>query len=166
MSRLNGIVKDGYNINIIFMKYFLKYKKLKLVSLVLLGVFMGFVLPIGSTVIAAPIDYVADVTCPSGQTLQSDGNTCCPNSVPTNNDMACLFAKYINPAVQLLSAAIGLVVVIATIVGAIEYITSEGDPQRANAGRKHITNALLALFAFVLLYAFLQFLIPGGLLNG
>ena len=150
------------------MKHFLKHKGLRLGFVVLLGVFAGLWMPISQSVLAepVPVDYVADVTCPSGQTVQNDGNTCCPSNIPQNNAMACLFAKYINPAIQLLSALVGVVVVIAVIMGAIEYSSSAGDPQKANSGRQHITNALLALLAYILLYAFLEFLIPGGFLHG
>lgn len=88
--------------------------------------------------------------------------TCCPQHT---DGVSCLYAKYINPLVALLAAAVGVVVVIAIVYGAIEFVTSGGDPQRAAAGRKRIVNALIGLAAFLLLYAFLQFLLPGGLAN-
>ena len=95
---------------------------------------------------------------------QSDGKTCCPKG--TTDDTSCLFAKYINPAVQLLSALVGVAVVSSIIYGGIEYIMSEGDPQKSAAGKEHITNGLIGLAAFILLYSFLQFIIPGGVFNG
>lgn len=91
----------------------------------------------------------------------SDGLTCCPSGAQ-NNASACLFEKYINPAIQLLAVCVGLIVVIAIIVGAVEYITSSGDPQKAANGKKRIMSALVGLIAFLLIYAFLQFIIPGG----
>lgn len=94
----------------------------------------------------------------------ADGHTCCPP--PHVNAADCLFAKYINPAIALISAAVGVAIAIAIIVGGIEYITSAGDPQRAASGKKRIVNALIGLVAFALLFAFLQFIIPGGVLNG
>jgi hypothetical protein len=77
-----------------------------------------------------------------------------------------LFTKYINPLIQVVSALVGVAVIAGIIWGGIEYITSAGDPQRAASGRKHIVNALIALVAYGLLYAFLQFMVPGGILNG
>ncbi|HVX24551.1 MAG TPA: hypothetical protein VG992_04395 [Candidatus Saccharimonadales bacterium] len=79
---------------------------------------------------------------------------------PTSCD---LVSKYLNPFVKFLSALVGIIVVIAIISGAIQYSTSGGDPQKAAAGKKHITNAIFALVIYILLAAMLNFLIPGGL---
>lgn len=121
----------------------------------------------------APPDTNPVATCdlPDGGTgvLQDDHQTCCPVNTPTTETTgatACLFAKYLNPAIQLISAAVGIAIVIAIVLGAMEYITSGGDPQRAASGKKRIVEALIGLAAFALLYAFLQFIIPGGLANG
>lgn len=97
--------------------------------------------------------------------IGKDNLTCCPVKY-SNDSLGCLYAKYLNPAIALLSAIMGLVVVIAIVYGAFEYTTSNGDPQRAAAGRQKIINALLGLVAFILLYTFLQFIVPGGFLNG
>lgn len=97
--------------------------------------------------------------------IGSDNLTCCPRKY-VDDGLGCLYAKYLNPVIALLSAVMGLVVVIAIVYGAFEYTTSNGDPQRAAAGRQKIVNALIGLVAFILLYAFLQFIVPGGLLNG
>jgi hypothetical protein len=79
--------------------------------------------------------------------------------------MTCLLQKYINPAISLLSALIGLAVVITIIRGALLYTSSGGDPSKAAAGKQHIINALIGLAAYLMLYVFLQFIIPGGILN-
>lgn len=103
----------------------------------------------------------------SGGTISCSGTNSqsCTGGVSQDAATTCLFTKYINPAVQLLSAAVGVVVVIAIIYGGIEYTTSAGDPARVASGKKHIISALIGLLAFLLLYAFLQFLLPGGILN-
>lgn len=103
--------------------------------------------------------------CDAGQVRLSDGRTCCPKG-SAKNATTCLFAKYVNPVINLLSALVGIVVVIAIIIGGIQFSTSAGDPQKAAAGKKHIANALFGLLAYLLLYAFLQFIVPGGQFNG
>lgn len=87
-----------------------------------------------------------------------------------NNSIACtksscpIVAKYINPLISLLTVIVGLAVVIGIIIGAIQVITSAGDPQKAASGRDHVRNAIIALVAYIFLFGFLQFLIPGGLI--
>lgn len=140
------------------MKTLLKYKKSTLSCILLANVWILFS---GSFVFAA--------STPAPCTLSPNNSNyvsqCCDtsNSNIVSNASTCLFAKYINPGVALLSATVGLVVIITVILGSIEYISSGGDPQRTASGKKHIMNALIGLFAYVLLYAFLQFLVPGGL---
>jgi hypothetical protein len=80
------------------------------------------------------------------------------------NSSGCdLIARYVNPAINILSVLFGLILVISIILGAVQYITSEGDPQKSSSAKNRITNAVLAFFAYALLYGFLQFLIPGGI---
>ena len=111
--------------------------------------------------------------CPIDQERLSGGVISCSGTSPqcqpgvdTKAASTCLFTKYINPAIALLSAAVGVVVVIAVIYGGIEYTSSGGDPARVASGKKHIISALIGLLAYLLLFAFLQFIIPGGILNG
>lgn len=106
----------------------------------------------------------------TGQTVVN-GQSCCPKSAvqgvaADDQPKSCLFAKYINPLINLLSAAVGILVVISIIYGAIMFSTSGGDPQRAANGKNRIRNSLLGLLAYLLLYGFLQFIIPGGKFNG
>lgn len=82
------------------------------------------------------------------------------------DDKQCdLVALYVNPAIQLLSITVGLVVAASLIMGGIQYTTSSGDPQKTSAAKGRIQNTLMAFLAYAFLYAFLNFLIPGGLFN-
>lgn len=76
-----------------------------------------------------------------------------------------LMQKYVNPAITLLAILVGVVVTASIIVGAIQFSSSAGDPQKAAAAKSRITGAIVALVVFMFLYAFLEFLIPGGFLN-
>jgi hypothetical protein len=92
-----------------------------------------------------------------------DVRSCCPKSAGANpTSMQCFFAKYINPVVNLLSIGFGIVVVGSVIAGGIQISTSAGDSGKFAKGRERIVNSLLALAGFVFLYAFIQWLIPGG----
>lgn len=74
-----------------------------------------------------------------------------------------LIDKYLNPAINLLSAAAGMAIVIMIIVGGIQYASAGGDPGKVAAAKGRIINALVAIVAFFFLYAVLQWLVPGGL---
>lgn len=65
--------------------------------------------------------------------------------------------------VNLLSALVGVAVIGSIIWGGIEYITAADNAQRLSGAKTRIRNALIALIAFFLLYAFLQWLVPGGI---
>ena len=83
------------------------------------------------------------------------------NKIQDNVIVVC----YIKPAIEFLSAGVGVVVIIMLIMGAIQYITSDGSPQAVGAAKKKMINAVLALLAFFLLFAFLNFIVPGGVFN-
>lgn len=65
--------------------------------------------------------------------------------------------------INFLTAGVGIIIVIMVIIGGYGYLTSSGDPQKAAAARGRIANALIALMASILMYAVLQWLIPGGI---
>lgn len=65
--------------------------------------------------------------------------------------------------VDFLAAGVGIVVVGVIIVGGIQYMTSGDNPTALTAAKQRITNGLIALAAFLFTFAFLQWLIPGGI---
>lgn len=93
-----------------------------------------------------------------------DIRSCCPKSAgnpPTS--VQCFFAKYINPTVNLLAIGFGIIVTASVVAGGIQIGSSAGDSGKFAKGRSRIINSLLALGGFVFLYAFLQWVIPGGI---
>ena len=77
----------------------------------------------------------------------------------------CILKVYIDPLVNILSGLAGIVVAINIVIGGIQYSSAGGDPGKVSAAKSRITKALLALLAFIFLYAFLNFILPGGI-NG
>jgi hypothetical protein len=83
-----------------------------------------------------------------------------------NSSNNCDLVKlYVNPFIRVLGIVVGLVVAASLVLGGIQYSASSGDPQKTSAAKSRITNTLLAFMAFAFLYAFLNFLIPGGIFN-
>jgi len=106
-------------------------------------------------------------SCPSGsatasgctQSTSDPAATCSTNG---NGGTCDLVQKYVNPAIDLLSVIFGLLAVISLILAGINYATSEGDPQKASKAKRRIANTVIGIVAYMFLYAFLQFIIPGG----
>lgn len=70
--------------------------------------------------------------------------------------------KDLNQVVAFLSALVGIVVVGSIILGGIQYSAAGDNPQAVSAAKQRIINGLIALIAFLFTFAFLQWLIPGG----
>ena len=70
---------------------------------------------------------------------------------------------FILMVIRFLAALVGIVAVIMLIVGGIQYMTANGNPQAVADAKKKITNVLIGVVAFVFLWAFFEWLIPGGI---
>ena len=68
-------------------------------------------------------------------------------------------------AINILTAGIGIVAIGGIIYAAILWTTAEDKNAQIVKSKETIFNVVVGLVAFALLYAFLQFLIPGGVFN-
>ena len=68
----------------------------------------------------------------------------------------------LNVGLNVLAAFVAAGATIMLIVGGIQYITSNGNPQAVTKAKQRVVDVIIGLFAFIFLYAFLQWLIPGG----
>lgn len=117
--------------------------------------------------------FVIEVNCLTLRSAQFDsliqgGKTYDCNGVPTSINVECTpdtnpIFSYLGGIINFLGVGVGVVVVAMVVTGGVQYITSRGVPQQIEAAKKRITNALIALIMFIFMYAFLQWLIPGGL---
>ncbi len=132
-------------------------------ALTFLGVCVAVMISTTATQALTPSTTFAAASCGGQVNGQFDDNVCCPAGKNTTGT-ECFFGKYLNPIIALLSAAVGIVVVISLIVAGIQYSSAQGDPSKVQAAKQRITNSLIALVAFFFLFAGLNWLIPGGLL--
>jgi len=100
--------------------------------------------------ILAPGKTLAATTNPVGK--------CDKNATGVNN---CIVID-LNYLINILAAGVGLVVVGTIIVGGIQYSTAGDKPEDVTKAKQRIMNGLIALVAFIFMWAFLQWLIPGG----
>lgn len=75
----------------------------------------------------------------------------------------CGIIGYIITFINILSGLVGVVIVIMIAVGGIQYTTARDDPQAVAAAKGRIRDAILALVFYLFGFAFLQWLIPGGI---
>ncbi len=66
---------------------------------------------------------------------------------------------------KFLNIGVGLAVVGGIAAGGIMYATAEGNASKTQTGIKIIANAILGLVLYLLMFAILQFLIPGGVIS-
>jgi hypothetical protein len=116
--------------------------------------------------VAAPQDNNSFDTSGGGLLVKSNDEYKCDRS---DDIKGCIqnspIVNYINTALNILSAMVGVSVVIMIIVGGIQFAGSAGDANVANEAKKKIANALLALVVFIFAWAFLQWIVPGGVFS-
>lgn len=69
---------------------------------------------------------------------------------------------WLNKVVNLLSALVGLAIVVSLVVAGVQYITARDNANQVSAAKNRIMMAVLGFALFLMGYAFLQWLIPGG----
>ncbi len=76
-----------------------------------------------------------------------------------------LVTNVINKLVVIFSLLFGIVATIMFIIAGIIYASSADDPQKVALAKKIILNTVIAIVAYALLFAFMDFIVPGGLLS-
>lgn len=141
-----------------------------------LGVILGLAqapvalaLPPSSPVLLADFSLKND-DCSNGQKgIQialpwlSGGSKCISNTESKDGSGSAIIV-YLKAVITALSAVVVAVIMFVITYGGFEYISSIGDPKRVASGKNKVTNALIALVLFMMMFAILNFLVPGGLL--
>lgn len=105
------------------------------------------------------------LTKPDGSCVQIalpifGNNTCVQNDKGNGGAIV----VYLRDVLKLLSGLVGITIIIMIIWAGIQYITSAGDPSGTKDAKNRLVNALTALLLFLMMFAILQFLVPGGIL--
>ncbi|MDQ3158530.1 MAG: pilin [bacterium] len=69
----------------------------------------------------------------------------------------------ITSAINFLSAGVGIILTGVIILGGIQYSTAGANPNAVAAAKGRIVNAIVAFIMYLLIFAFIQWLIPGGI---
>ena len=78
------------------------------------------------------------------------------------NSGNCGIVALLNTIFNFVSGGVTLAIVGNIIFAGIQYSTAQGDPSTASKSKKRIQDALIAFLMYACLYAFIQWLIPGG----
>ncbi len=96
-------------------------------------------------------------TCGSGaNAIKTSFNFGCKGVGNPIVDLAFAFIKF-------LTYGVGLVLIASIIYAGIMYTSSSGNPENTAAAKKRILNAFIGLIFYLLIFAALQYLVPGGL---
>lgn len=66
---------------------------------------------------------------------------------------------------NIMTAGVGVAAVIGVIIAAIQYSSAEEKADQVHSAKMRIWNIILGLVLYLVMYAFLQFLIPGGVFS-
>ncbi len=67
--------------------------------------------------------------------------------------------------INIMSAGIGVTAVGGVVYGSIMYASGEGNAEKTKKARMIIFNVLIGLLMYAVMYAFLNYMIPGGMFN-
>ena len=117
---------------------------------------------------------LTDSDCPGSHVDPNDktrclpvvGNGCANDAQTAAGQDKCLannpVITYLKLAINTLSAGVGVIVIAMIILGGIQYSVARDNSTAVSAAKKRITNAIIAMILYMLIFAFLQWLIPGG----
>ena len=71
----------------------------------------------------------------------------------------------VNLVVDIMSIGVGILGVIGISVVGIQYLTAGPNTEKTTKAKRRLFEIVIGLVAYAIMFAFLQWLLPGGLLN-
>ena len=143
--------------------YFLNFIMFK--RSVITSILVVLVIMLGSSAIASGEPH-SSITCPDGTIVTAEQSNPCSSHQSTaslhTGDSQKIYDR-LTQLINFLSAIVGIVVVGSIILAGIQYSSASADPQKISAAKDRIRNAVIALVAYLFIFAFLTYLVPGGL---
>lgn len=125
-----------------------------------------FALPAGAVTYKCPAD--------AGKTDNTGHKIYCCGTTQTSIDFNCESGKDKAPGantvtsmlltiINFMAVGVGIAVVGGIVFGALRYSSANGNASQAQQGITFIVNSVIGLVLFILMYAIINFLVPGGL---
>ena len=116
----------------------------------------AFIAVVGITLIMPVSVFAAD--CPDG---------CVPTAILGENGCSCdsgngdSIIAILNLVVNILTVGIGILGVIGITIVGIQYLTAGGNEEKTRKAKRRMFEIVIGLVAYVIIYALLNWLIPG-----
>lgn len=117
---------------------------------------------VGGKDVAVPYKKCVEVGLPVLPNYKS--GSCPEGSISNDPATGGAIVNYLRQWLILLSGAAGLIILLMIVIAGTQYIISRGDPSNVKSAKERLTNALIAFVLYLMAFAILQFLIPGGVL--
>ncbi len=127
----------------------------------------GLSLALGSAYAAstAPTPPPVTSSCAAGEVQLSVKISSTDSGCVTPDANGGVIITYLKMILKFLSGGVGLVVLLMLVIAAIQYITAAGQPEQVKHAKNRIQNALTALVLFLIAFAVLNLIIPGGIFS-
>jgi hypothetical protein len=125
--------------------------KTLVVSAVMMGAFVGVLMP-------APASAVTNNGCETDTAIIKCSGVTGSGKVEETGLWSVLLT-----AINILTAGIGIAAVAGVIYASILYTSAGGSAEQTKKAMGIITNIVIGVIAYALMYALLNFIIPGGL---
>ena len=115
-----------------------------------------------STILVTPHTYAAGA-CGENQVETSiiGGGGC--QDVGDNGDG---IFTVLNIVLQILTYGVGIAGTLGIVISGIQYLTARDNEQQMAKAKSRLVNIIIGLAAYAVMWGFLQWLLPGGILNG
>lgn len=152
-----------------FIKVMLKIKQ----TITFLAIVL--IVSVGITISLKTPSYAAECGGVETSIIDCD-QTGCKNNEPTDADGKCPDGSepdlentglwgLLMLVINILTAGIGIAAVGGIIYGSILYTTSGGNADQVKKALQIIRDVVIGLLMYVLMYAFLNYIVPGGMFN-
>ncbi|MNQ27267.1 hypothetical protein D3C85_405220 [compost metagenome] len=155
-----------------FLSYFIDSMKLKQTVVnfvVVVGMSSFFVAPAVSAAECGGVQTSVISCSESGKVTCTDGkaptdNKCADGSNPSPVDSNGVWG-ILKLAIQIMTTGVGILAVGGIVYGSILYTSAGGSSEQTKKAIGIITNVVIGLIAYALMFAITNFLIPGGLFS-
>ena len=124
---------------------------------ILLAAVLGGLFLFGTPVLAAKDKNCVEVAVPLEGDDKCIGDT--KSEDPNENPII----VYTKTAIKLASGVVGLLAALMLVVAGLSYITAQGNSDQIRQAKSRLTNTVVGLVLFIMMYGILELVLPGSI---